>query len=535
MASHLYDDLDDVTNYVVPSPLFGEKIFEYKPVPIDSRWKLGKIIGTGYHGKIFEARDKQTNTLCALKVTDILETPHLNISPSIFKEVCIPRGINHPNIIKILSADIYSVKDAGVKIGLSMDIYDGSLNDLPPHYNKNRLSNRQYKEIFFQLLVALVELKKYNIIHANIKGVNILYKYLYGKDEQIQVILSDFGISQSSICDRTLSYDESSLMYAMAYRPPELTTLKKGEKYSYTHASDIWAAAITFYEFFTGTYVFNATSKIQLIAQHSNFSGLSNEIIDSVELRDLLDSMLRVDPNKRATLEECLNHPYFDDISTYMYSWYRSLNIDLYQDLLDSSLICSSKVLNKISFTEGDLVYQSDRGVLLGNFHTKTRGWLFELSNELRLSSQTTLLAAFHLEKYLTMNAFQSSETRSSLQAVTCAFLIMSGYLYEIYLPTLKDYSRNTAHTFSPNQLVNVCFNLMKMLDWKMDVLSLYDLIYSRISPLIVQRVVEKSAQFTYNQYSLSSLLWEGFHSIETLQKRGDAYVKGLETYLSSL
>ncbi|XP_057651943.1 serine/threonine-protein kinase PRP4 homolog [Diorhabda carinulata] len=208
-----------------------------------------------------------------------------------------------------------------------------------------------------QLLLALKLLKKTGILHADIKPDNILVN-----ESKHLLKLCDFG-SASKINENEIT----PYLVSRFYRAPEIIL---GMTYDY--GIDMWSAACTIYELYTGRIMFSGKSNNQMLKffmdvkgkfpnkvirkgafkdQHfdSNYNFLYHEIDKVTErekvvvmsvikvtrdlqseliggqslpadqlrkvtqLKDLLEKGLAIDPAKRISLNNALTHPFIQD------------------------------------------------------------------------------------------------------------------------------------------------------------------------------------------------------------------------------
>ncbi|XP_019873833.2 uncharacterized protein LOC109601966 [Aethina tumida] len=208
-----------------------------------------------------------------------------------------------------------------------------------------------------QLLLALKLLKKTGILHADIKPDNILVN-----ESKLVLKLCDFG--SASVINEN---DITPYLVSRFYRAPEIIL---GIPYEF--GIDMWSAACTIYELYTGRIMFSGKSNNQMLKffmdvkgkfpnkvirkgafkdQHfdSNCNFLYHEIDKVTErekvvvmtvvkvtrdlqselvagqalpqdqlrkvsqLKDLLEKALAIDPAKRISLNNALTHPFIQD------------------------------------------------------------------------------------------------------------------------------------------------------------------------------------------------------------------------------
>lgn len=143
--------------------------------------------------------------------------------------------------------------------------------------------------------MAIYYLHNQKILHRDLKPQNIFLRF-----ERIQ--LGDFGIAKMLDSTQDIATTCIGTPYYMA---PEVF---KSKPYSYK--SDIWSLGCILYEMCNLRRAFDA----------QNINALAIKILKgtfpmiiatySKQLRDLIYSMLKVNPNKRPTIVELLNKPF---------------------------------------------------------------------------------------------------------------------------------------------------------------------------------------------------------------------------------
>ncbi|XP_043112719.1 serine/threonine-protein kinase PRP4 homolog [Puntigrus tetrazona] len=208
-----------------------------------------------------------------------------------------------------------------------------------------------------QLFLALKLLKRCNILHADIKPDNILVN-----ESKTILKLCDFG-SASHVADN----DITPYLVSRFYRAPEIIIGK-----SYDYGIDMWSVGCTLYELYTGKILFPGKTNNHMLKlamdlkgklpnkmvrkglfkdQHfdQNVNFLYTEVdkvterekitvmstinptkdlsVDMVgrqalpedqrkkvfQLKDLLDQILMLDPAKRITINQALQHPFIQE------------------------------------------------------------------------------------------------------------------------------------------------------------------------------------------------------------------------------
>jgi serine/threonine-protein kinase PRP4 len=105
-----------------------------------------------------------------------------------------------------------------------------------------------------QLFTALSLLHKLKYIHADLKPDNIMVS-----QDTKTLKLCDFG---SVIAFHELNLMKSAQIVSPFYRPPEVIL----GYYPLDGAVDVWSAAVTLFELYTGKFMFPGTSNNHLLA-----------------------------------------------------------------------------------------------------------------------------------------------------------------------------------------------------------------------------------------------------------------------------
>uniref|UniRef100_A0A2I3LYD4 Serine/threonine-protein kinase PRP4 homolog n=1 Tax=Papio anubis TaxID=9555 RepID=A0A2I3LYD4_PAPAN len=179
-----------------------------------------------------------------------------------------------------------------------------------------------------QLFLALKLLKRCNILHADIKPDNILVN-----ESKTILKLCDFG-SASHVADN----DITPYLVSRFYRAPEIIIGK-----SYDYGIDMWSVGCTLYELYTGKILFPGKTNNHMLKLAMDLKGkMPNKekvtvmstinptkdlLADLIgcqrlpedqrkkvhQLKDLLDQILMLDPAKRISINQALQHAFIQE------------------------------------------------------------------------------------------------------------------------------------------------------------------------------------------------------------------------------
>lgn len=223
-------------------------------------------------------------------ISDALLTNELLVMRRIVEDVS-----PHPNVIHLY--DVYE-DNGGVHLILEL-CSGGELFDRI--VAKASFSESDAAVVIRQLAGGLSALHRANVVHRDLKPENCLF---LTRDEQSPLKIMDFGLS--SVEDFTDPV--VGLFGSIDYVSPEALSRNK-----ITSKSDIWSLGVILYILLSGYPPFIAQSNRQkqqmiLNGQFSFYEKTWKNISSSV--KQLITSLLKVDPNLRPSAEEILQHPW---------------------------------------------------------------------------------------------------------------------------------------------------------------------------------------------------------------------------------
>lgn len=264
----------------------------HQNIPNLSDFKLIKIIGEGYSGKVHLVSRKSDDKLFALKLIQrqkLIGTSSINRT---ITERNILIHIKFPFITKIYSAfqtDTYLV--------LALEYVGGG--DLQHHLDKGvNFTSKQIKLYLAQLVLALEHLHSMGIVFRDMKPSNILIS----KDGSLK--LTDFGLAKNISNSSTTR----TMCGTHEYLSPEMIN---GEQYDFS--VDWWAFGVIAYRLICGFLPFNSPNLLRLYDKISKCCYRIPARINE-DAKQFICGLLKRDPRERFTLEQIKNHKYFDGI-----------------------------------------------------------------------------------------------------------------------------------------------------------------------------------------------------------------------------
>ena len=144
-----------------------------------------------------------------------------------------------------------------------------------------------------QLNNAFKVLEANNIIHRDIKLENILVKYLdYSNKSEMLIKLGDFGLSR-----QFFGYIDTSFCGSPETMAPEILN-----ELPYNNKVDLYSIGMVMYELYYKKF------------PKFNKNYIPNELPDDENFRDILEKLLKKNPDERLSWKEYFIHPFFLDM-----------------------------------------------------------------------------------------------------------------------------------------------------------------------------------------------------------------------------
>lgn len=205
----------------------------------------------------------------------------------------------HPNIITL--RDVYEDERS---VYLVMELMRGG-ELVDRIIGLKVFSEREAAAVLNTLVGAIQYLHQNGVVHRDLKPSNILYESEDMQPESLRV--SDFGFAKQLRAENGLLMTPC---YTANFVAPEVL-----KRQGYDEACDIWSLGIILYILLAGNAPFASAPSdppsaiLRRISEdvdmdHGNWLAVSDQA------KDLVRMMLHVDPNRRPTAEQVLNHPW---------------------------------------------------------------------------------------------------------------------------------------------------------------------------------------------------------------------------------
>lgn len=198
-------------------------------------------LGDGAFGSVWRARDIKLERIVAVKFINTTT----GILSRFSDELEAIKNLEHPNIVKLYDFDILrgGVPCIVMELVKGREIGDVLMSDGP--FSGQRLCN-----IILQVVDALVETHKHNIVHCDLKPENIMLMNVGAREDVVKLI--DFGVASIMSKDSNGSDKKKMLVGTPQYMAPEQIRHEMLGPWT-----DIYALGLIMIELFTGQFVFD--------------------------------------------------------------------------------------------------------------------------------------------------------------------------------------------------------------------------------------------------------------------------------------
>lgn len=198
------------------------------------------------------------------------------------------------------------------------ELCNGTLEDLITGEYKEQVYELDRRDVLYQVASGLVYLHNLGIVHRDIKPSNILFISNEGSSPQMK--LADFGICRvlkAGKKDYTNS-DVDNPLGTRGWMAPELYEVER-----YDTKVDIFPLGCVFAYTLTGGKLPFGDEALSRSLRIKNKEGMlltldhftnKNSDLDYREAFYLIRSMVEMDPVKRPTVEQALNHVFFSQV-----------------------------------------------------------------------------------------------------------------------------------------------------------------------------------------------------------------------------
>jgi len=255
---------------------------------IDGRYQLLRQMDAGGMATIYEAVDTRLDRRVAVKIMHAHLAQDEQFVERFIREAKAAAALSHPNIVAVQDQ---GWNQSGIPaVFIVMELVDG--HTLREYLNeRGKIAVADGIKFLLPVLSALGAAHRLGIVHRDVKPENILVS----KEGRIKI--TDFGLAKGAMIGSTMTAESSVILGSVSYLSPEQVSRGIADS-----RSDVYSAAITAFEIFTGTKPFEGEEPIQIAFMHVNsrvprISSLVPEVPKALD--DLIFAATSVDPDER--------------------------------------------------------------------------------------------------------------------------------------------------------------------------------------------------------------------------------------------
>ncbi|PWZ24022.1 Mitogen-activated protein kinase kinase kinase 5 [Zea mays] len=263
---------------------------------VAGQWQKGKLLGSGTFGCVYEATNRHTGALCAMKEVNIIpdDAKSAESLKQLEQEIKFLSQFKHENVVQYYGSE--TIED---RFYIYLEyVHPGSIHKYV-HQHCGSLTESVICNFTRHILKGLSFLHSQKIMHRDIKGANLLV------DINGVVKLADFGMAKHL----SAAAPNLSLKGTPYWMAPEVVRATLDKRAGYDLAVDIWSLGCTIIEMFTGKPPWSG-----LEGPAAMFKVLHTDppIPDNMspEGKDFLRCCLKRNPTERPTATKLLEHPF---------------------------------------------------------------------------------------------------------------------------------------------------------------------------------------------------------------------------------
>ena len=266
-------------------------------VKFSDLYEIKEVIGKGKFGVVNLGIHKKTGKQVAIKILNKDHIKTIEDKELVHIEIGVLKLCHHPNIVRLL--DHLENNDY---IYIVTEYIEGGT--LGQYFKKKKFnfSERQATNIMSQIASGVKYLHQYGIVHRDLKPDNIM---ITQQNDFGIIKIMDFGLS------RIVSPNEKMVdgYGTLSFVAPEVLL-----RTPYNKEVDIWSMGVILFYMLTGLLPFRG-KKEQEVAERIVYEELEFEEeqweIRSQSAQDLIKCCLERNVEKRITIDNFLNHPWF--------------------------------------------------------------------------------------------------------------------------------------------------------------------------------------------------------------------------------
>ncbi|CAI5439090.1 unnamed protein product [Caenorhabditis angaria] len=268
-----------------------------KTHPFTDDYEIQEQIGRGAHSVVHKCAMKATRRKYAVKIVK-----KSSVCDATEEVDILLRHSHHQFIVKLF--DVYEDDNA---IYMVEELCEGG-ELLDRLVNKKSLlgSEKEIAQIMANLLYSVQYLHSHQVAHRDLTASNILFASKDGDPSSLRIV--DFGFAKQSRAENGMLMTPC---YTAQFVAPEVL-----RKQGYDRSCDVWSLGVILHTMLTGRTPFSTgpnDTPDQILKRVGDGKIEKNQELwrgVSDEAKDLVRKMLEVDPKRRVTAKQALQHPW---------------------------------------------------------------------------------------------------------------------------------------------------------------------------------------------------------------------------------
>ena len=286
------------------------KAHEEEIKSLNKNYNIEKVVGKGAFGLVCTGTMSQGNKTdgMAVKIINLKKVDPIYYEKFMNRELTALRDCRHDFIVKVFDMT-FARKTLYVfmEIALGGDLFDCLEEKFP-----KGMPEPTAKSVYRMIASALEYIHSKKFAHRDIKAENVL---MMDKDRTIAKV-TDFGFSTTCFFPASKTNPEIRLLRdtycgTPSYYPPEIETQQPYDAMK----ADVWSMGVLLFFSLHRDYPFTDRQIKTLAIRQRNITIKFKRGL-TAECKDLLKKQLEIDPKKRLTMAEVVQHKWLTEISS---------------------------------------------------------------------------------------------------------------------------------------------------------------------------------------------------------------------------
>lgn len=274
--------------------IIEEKITKVNGDSAVKRYLRGKLLGKGGFAKCFEVTNQETKRVQAAKIIVKSSLTKSRARQKLISEIKIHKSLHHLHIV-----NFEHVFEDSENVYILLELCTNqTLNELLKR--RKRLTEFEVQVYVMQIVSALKYLHSNRVIHRDLKLGNLFL------NEKMEIKIGDFGLATK------LEFDgekKRTICGTPNYIAPEVLDGKIGHSYEV----DVWSLGVIIYTLLVGKPPFETPDvKTTYKKIKMNSYSFPEHVPLSDAAKGLITRILNLDPARRPSLDEILQHPFIN-------------------------------------------------------------------------------------------------------------------------------------------------------------------------------------------------------------------------------